>query len=526
MPRPLLLAKIQITVSVDVFGARDSRIERTPGGSEICELSKDRVMTESADERYDLVILDSGSTAFAAAIRAAELGKRAVMTEARTLGGTCVNRGCLPSKNLIEAAKLVHDAAHPRYPGLTPQRLPLNVRELVAQKDAVIHDYRDKKYQRITDEAENIDVLYGEAHFVSDHAIAVDGRRIEGERLLIATGSIPLIPAIAGLDQVPYLTSDLLTSNEPMELQELPQSLIVVGGGYIALELGQMFQRFGTAVTLLERGPQLLPRGYEPEVGHAIEEILRAEGVSVVTGATAQEVQRQGDSIGVTAVVHGQKQLFQAQRLLVATGRQPNSRQIGLEAAGVAVDAAGAVRVDAFLRTTVPHIFAAGDAIGREVDSQMATPVGARDGGIAAQNAFATGTDQLRRVDHRVIPRTIFTDPQIGIVGVTEQEAIAAGHNCWCNTVPMELVPRAGAIRDTRGLIKMVADNDTGEVLGVSMVGVQAGEVIHEAAMGMRFHATVNDFIDLLHVYPTMAEALKIVALSRYKDPAKLSCAE
>jgi mercuric reductase len=170
----------------------------------------------------------------------------------------------------------------------------------------------------------------------------------------------------------------------------------------------------------------------------------------------------------------------------------------------------------------VPHIWAAGDLIGTEQDSQMATPVGAHDGGIAAHNALSG--EAPRRIDHRVIPRAVFTDPQVGVVGMTEEEATAAGHTCWCNTIPLELVPRAGAIRDTRGVIKMVADADTSEVLGVSMLGANAAEVIHEAAMGLRFHATVDDFIDLLHVYPTMAEALKIVAISRYKDPARLSC--
>jgi len=152
----------------------------------------------------------------------------------------------------------------------------------------------------------------------------------------------------------------------------------------------------------------------------------------------------------------------------------------------------------------------------------MATPVGSQDGGIAASNIFADGG--RRAVDHRVIPRTIFTDPQVGVVGMTEEEAIKAGHPCWCNTLPMSLVPRAGAIRDTRGLIKMVADAKTDEVLGVTMIGASAGEVIHEATMALRFRAKLRDFIELLHVYPTMAEALKIAAVSRYKDPAKLSC--
>jgi len=233
-------------------------------------------------------------------------------------------------------------------------------------------------------------------------------------------------------------------------------------------------------------------------------------------------VRRDGEGIVVTAEVQGQQREFRAARLLVATGRRPNTAGVGLEAAGVRQDGHGAIAVDEYLRTNVPHIWAAGDVIGTVQDSQMATPVGARDGGIVAHNALSG--QALRRIDHRVIPRAIFTDPQIGVVGMTDKEANAAGHNCWCNTVPMELVPRAGASRDTRGLIKMVADADTNEVLGVSILGAQAGEVIHEAAMAMRFHATIDDFIDLLHVYPTMAEALKIVAISRYKDPSKLSC--
>jgi mercuric reductase len=227
-------------------------------------------------------------------------------------------------------------------------------------------------------------------------------------------------------------------------------------------------------------------------------------------------------AVTVNVETGGQTHELRAEKLLVATGRRPNSDNIAIEKAGVELGKEGQVRVDEFLRTNVPHIFAGGDVIGREVGSQMATPVGSQDGGIAAHNAFTDG--ELRRVRHRIIPRTIFTDPQIATVGLTEEGAISAGRNCWCNTVPISLVPRAGAIRDMAGMIKMVADDDTEEVLGVSMVGNSAGEVIHEAAMAMRFHAKITDFIELLHVYRTMAEALKIVAISRRKDPAKLSC--
>ena len=476
----------------------------------------------AAAEHFDLVILGSGSTAFAAALTAQELGKTAVMAESRMIGGTCVNRGCLPSKNLIEAAKLVFDARNPRYPGLTPvgEGLKLNFRELVAQKDEVVKGYRQKKYDSLV--GGQISIAEGAASFIDAHTVEVGGKRLTGDRFLVATGSRPVIPDIDGLDSVPYLTSDLLTHGEEQELTELPASMLIIGGGYIALELGQMFARFGTEVTIIDRNRQLLAHGYEPEVGRTIGEVFAEEGIVVLTNATVESVRVDGQGIAADVKVGNGRREIRAQRLLIATGRRPNSDGLGLDAAGVTLNARGEVEVDAQLRTKMPHIFAAGDVIGRQHGSQMATPVGARQGGIAAHNAFSASAP--RSFDGRVIPRAIFTDPPIGIVGMTEAEAVAAGHRCWCRPLPMSLVPRAGAIRDTRGVIRMVADADTNEVLGVTMVGASASEVIHEAAMAMRFRAKLADFVDLLNVYPTMAEALKIAAISRTKDPAKLSC--
>jgi mercuric reductase len=377
----------------------------------------------------------------------------------------------------------------------------------------------------ICDEGHDVPIVQGWARLLDTHTVEVAGpdgiRRLEGDQMLVALGSSPVIPDIPGLRHLPYLTSDLLTSEADLELTDLPQSLVVIGGGYIAVELGQMFSRFGTKVTILERGERLLS-AYEPEIGVALGEILRGEGLDVRTGTRVVRVGAHDAGVLVTAEIAGREHTFAAARVLVTTGRRPNTSGAGLEDAGVRLDARGAVAVDATLRTSVPHIWAAGDVVGAEQDSQMATPVGARDGGIAAHNALSG--EALRCVDHRAIPRAVFTDPQVGVVGLTDEEANAAGYTCWCNTVSMELVPRTGAIRDTRGVIKMVADAQTNEVLGVSMLGVNAGEVIHEAAMGMRFHAGIDDFIDFLHIYPSMAEALKIVAISRYKDPTKLSC--
>jgi mercuric reductase len=479
-------------------------------------------------ERYDLLILGSGATAFAAATRARELGKTAVMTEARTLGGTCVNRGCLPSKNLIEAARLVYDAAHPRYPGLAPTQLAVGFSALIAQKDALIHDYRQQHYTSLLEYQEDgaeVAIAYGHATLIDPHTAEVtapDGsvRHLSGDQVLIATGSSPLMPQIPGLAQTQYLTSDLLSSDEAQELTELPASLLILGGGYIALELGQLFARLGVAVTILDRSGRLL-RDSEPEIGKSLIEILRAEGIQIVTRAQMEQVRGDASGVQVHARVREQPQVFCAAKLLVATGRRPNTTDLGLERVGVRLDGRGAVVVDAHLHTTVTHIWAAGDVIGREAESQMATPVGAHDGGIVAENALAGAS---RTVNHTVIPRVIFTDPEVAVVGLTDREANARGFGCQCNTIPMSVVPRAGAIHDTRGVIKMVLERPTRRVLGVSMLGVNASEVIHEAAMALRFGATADDFIDLIHVYPTMAEALKLAALSFTKDVSTLSC--
>ena len=471
-------------------------------------------------DKYDLVILGSGSTAFAAALTAQELGKTAVMIENRTVGGTCVNRGCLPSKNLIEAAKLVFDARNPRYPGLVPCEIEVRFRDLIAQKDGLIHDYRKKKYESLV--GTKFGVERGSVRFLDPNTVEVGDKQLTGDKVLIATGSRPVTPNVPGLNEVAYLTSDLLTSDEAAELTERPKSLLILGGGYIALELGQMFSRFGCRVTILERSAQLLSHGYEPQVGRTIEKVFAEEDIQIVTNATVQSVRQARDQVVATVLIGDRQNEYSAEKLLVASGRHPNADNINLERAGLSQNERGEVEVDQYLRTRIPHIFAGGDVIGTQHGSQMATPVGARQGSIAAHNALSDR--EMRVIDHRVIPRAIFTDPPVGLVGLTEAEAIAAGHRCWCKMLPMSLVPRASTIRDTRGIIKMVADATTNEVLGVSMVGPSASEVIHEVAMAMRFRAKVQDFIDLLHIYPTMAEAVKLAAISRLKDPAKLSC--
>jgi len=298
-----------------------------------------------------------------------------------------------------------------------------------------------------------------------------------------------------------------------------PVRIAVLGGGYVAVELAQMFARLGSRVTMVARSELL--SGYEPELGRILTDVFQAEGIEVLTGARVNQVR--GDARGVELAIEqgGAGRDVQAARLLVATGRTPNTDTLGLERAGVGVDDAGFVTVDAQLRTSQSHVWGAGDVIGRQHGSQMATPVGARQGRIVADNAF---TDAGRRFDGSVIPRAIFTDPPIAVVGLSEAEVKSRHLPAVTATTPLAYVPRAGAVHRTTGLVKMIASTIDQRVLGVHVIGEAAPEIIHEAAMAMRFKANLADFVDLIHVYPTMSEALKIGAQAFSRDVSKLSC--
>ncbi len=469
-------------------------------------------------EPYDLLILGSGSTAFAAAIKANDLGARVGMVERRTLGGTCANRGCLPSKNLIEAARIVHEASHPRYDGLAPADIKVDFATLVRQKDDVVRAYRAKKYAAVA-EGIGVEILTGEARLAGPHALALDGRTIDAERLLIATGSRPTVPPIPGLDTVPYLTSDLLDADEAGRLTDLPESLVVLGGGYVAVELAQLFARLGSQVALVARSGLL--RGYEPLLGETLAGVFRSEGIDVLTDTRVERVSSDGGAVAVAVETPAAGRILRAARLLVATGRTPNTDGLDLASAGIDADGDGFVGVDAGLRTNQAHIWAAGDVVGRQHGSQMATPVGARQGRIVAENALA---DAGRRFDGSVIPRAIFVDPPIAVVGLTEGEVKATHLPAVTATTPLAYVPRAGAIHRPDGFVKMIASTMDERILGVHVIGESAPEIIHEAAMAMHFGATIKDFVELIHVYPTMAEALKIGAQAFSRDVSKLSC--
>jgi len=462
----------------------------------------------SAD--YDLLVLGSGSAAFAAAIRARDQGARVALVEANTVGGTCVNVGCIPSKALLRAAELQHLAGSAAIPGLDLTARPPDLAEIVRWKDELVSALRQEKYLDLV-EAYGFELLSGSARFAGPDAVTVDGQVLSADRYLVATGASPAAPPIPGLAEAGYLTS-----TTALDVTELPERLAVVGANAVGLELGQYFARLGSAVTVIEVLPRIAPFE-EPEISETLTEALEAEGIAVLAEATVTSVAREGDHRVLQVIAGGERRTLEVDQVLVATGRQPNTSNIGLDAAGVALDERGAIVADEFLRTTNHRVFAAGDVTG----GPQFVYVSAYEGALAADNALNGAS---RKLDLSALPRVTFTSPQIAAVGLTEEQARAAGHAVKTSLLPLDKVPRAIVNGETRGLIKLVADEETDHLLGAHILAEHAGEVIQAAVLAIKFKLTVRDLTDTFHPYLTIAEGLKLAAQTFDRDVAKLSC--
>lgn len=462
-------------------------------------------------EAAEIIILGSGSTAFAAALRAQAKGARSLMIEKSMLGGTCINWGCIPSKTLIHAALFRHQARLGERLGLGTRSGTVQFGVLDAHKYAVVNELRQTKYLDVLHKVPGLRLIRGNAEFLAPDTIRVGERVIKGDRFLIATGGYPRLPQIAGLDQVPYLTS-----KSALLMKELPESLVIVGGGVIALELGQMFLRLGARVTVLEHGQRLLPM-VEAEPVQALMEALAAEGMQIVVGATVCSVAPHEGMVRVEAQVNGEPRRFLAGQLLVAVGTAPASDGIGLEKAGVELDERGFIKVDREMRTTAPGIWAAGDVTG---GSQIATS-GAREGIAAVDNML----DNCRcAVDYQTIPMAIFTDPEVGTVGLSEEAAVRAGFQVVSHTIAAATIPKAHVTGELKGAVKMVAEKESGRLLGVHLCLYRGADIINEAALAIRCRMTVGELAGMLHVYPSMGEGLRLCAQGFSRDIERLSC--
>jgi mercury(II) reductase len=459
---------------------------------------------------YDLAVIGAGSAGFSAAITAAEQGAKVVLIGHGMIGGSCVNVGCVPSKTMIRAAQGLHHTLRLRhFAGLDGQATVSDWPALIAQKNALVRDLRQAKYIDVLPAYNNIAYLEGRAR-LHDGGITLDGAPLGAAKTIIATGASAHVPAIAGLDSI-----DWLTSTTALELLALPESLLVIGGGYIGCELAQMFSRMGVRVTIVCRS-RLLPEG-EPEISAALAEYFSAEGIIVRTGRTYGEIKSTDGGVALNVTHHGTVETIQATRILVATGRRPNTADMGLEDAGIELSANGGIVVDDRLATTRDGIYAAGDVTGRDMFVYMAA-YGAR---LAAHNAL---NGNSRRYDASAMPAVVFTDPQVASVGLTQAAAIAAGHETRISILALEHVPRALAARDTRGLIKLVADGPTGRLLGAHIMAPEGADAIQTAALAIRQGLTYQDLADMIFPYLTTVEGLKLAAQTFDKDVTTLSC--
>jgi mercuric reductase len=461
--------------------------------------------------RYDLAIIGSGAAAFAAAIKARELGARVVMVEQGTLGGTCVNVGCVPSKFLLRAAELYWQAQHHGFAGIPTWAGPVDLRALVAQKRELVANLRKEKYEDLV-AYYGWDVLHGVATFEDAGTLRVNGTVLTAGAYLIATGASPAAPPIPGLAEAGYLTS-----TSALELDEVPESLAVIGANAIGLELGQYFRHLGSRVVLLELLPRVAPFE-EPEVSQALTEALAREGMEIVPAAQITRVAAQPNGRKVVqATVEGQTRRWEVTHILVATGRRPNTAGLGLDRAGIATDRRGAVVVDDTLRTTNPRVWAAGDV----TPAPQFVYVAAYEGTLAAENSL---TGAGRRIDLTVLPRVTFTSPQVAAVGLTEAQAREQGYEVRVSLLPLNAVPRALVNGETHGMFKLVADARTDKLLGVHVVAENAGDVIYAATLALKCGLTVQDMTSTFAPYLTMAEGLKLAAQTFGKDVARLSC--
>ncbi|MEM0092635.1 MAG: mercury(II) reductase [Saccharolobus sp.] len=444
----------------------------------------------------DLVVIGYGAAGFAAIIRANELGIKPVLIGYGKIGGTCVNEGCVPSKRLLRIGELYSYSSK-----INKSRFFPDFYEAFEDKQEIVDTLRKEKYEDVLN-SYDVKLIEGKAYFISPNAVKVNGEVIEAKKFIIATGSSPSIPDIRGLRE-----SGFWTNVEALSPKRKVSSLAIIGGRALALEFAQMYKRLGVDVVILQRSERILP-DWEPEISLAVKNYLeKVDEIPIFTNIKVKEIVKNKES----KIIVTDKGEVEADEILLATGRKPNV-DLNLPSAGVELNDKGGIRVDDELRTTNPNIFAAGDVIG----DLMLEALAGKEGVVAVDNAIL---NSHRKIDRLSIPQAIFIEPNVARVGLTQREA---GGDY--RVVNMRNVAKARILRESEGLIKMVIDKKLRTILGVQMFGKYSAEVINEAALAIKFRATVEDIIDTIHVFPTMGESLKIVAMSFIRDVSKMSC--
>jgi pyruvate/2-oxoglutarate dehydrogenase complex dihydrolipoamide dehydrogenase (E3) component len=446
-------------------------------------------------ERFDAIVIGAGQAGPSLAVRLAQSGRKTALIERKLLGGTCVNNGCIPTKALIASARAAHVARHGADYGVTIDApIRVDMAQVKRRKDAVVQASRDGLAQWLGGTA-GLSLFASHARFESAHALRVGEQLLEAEQIFINVGGRAAVPDMPGLADVPYFTNSTI-----MHVDFLPEHLLIVGGSYIGLEFAQMYRRFGSRVTVIEMGPRLVARE-DDDVAAAIQAILEAEGIAFRLNAQCLGLRRQGEGVAVHLKCAGEPPEVAGSHVLLAVGRVPNTSDLGLERAGVATDARGYITVDDELRTTVPGIWALGDANGRGAFTHTSYD----DYEIVAANLFG---DRARRVTDRIATYALFIDPPLGRAGMTLREARASGRQALVATMPMTRVGRARERGETQGFMRVLVDAQTQRFLGASLLGIESDEVVHSLLDAMYAGVPYPVVQHAMHIHPTVAELI------------------
>lgn len=449
----------------------------------------------------DALIIGSGQAGVPLAVKLAAAGKRVLLVERGELGGTCVNTGCTPSKTMIASARAAHVARTAGRLGVGVAGVSVDLAAVVRRKNELVRQWRESVEQQLSRAGERLTLLRGQARFVDERTIEVNGERHRGETVVIDTGARPAVPALPGLDSVAWLDN-----RRAMALETVPEHLLVLGGGYIGCELGQMFRRFGAKVSIVDRAEHLLAR-LDSDVSSALEPVFRAEGIDLHLGTSIERVEPRGP--GVVLRLAGGSELA-GSHLLVATGRRPNTDDLGCAAAGVTLDRDGFVTIDDRYRTSAQSVYAVGDVSGEP----QFTHVSWDDHRILFE--LLMGRSERGR-GGRAYPYAVFTDPQVAGVGTTERQARADGVPFEVGTYPFRSIARALEVDEPAGIVKVLIDPGSELILGASIVGAEAGELIHVFVALMQARASARAIVDAEFVHPTFAEGVQSAVMSMHR---------
>jgi pyruvate/2-oxoglutarate dehydrogenase complex dihydrolipoamide dehydrogenase (E3) component len=442
--------------------------------------------------KFDAIAIGSGQAGNPLSFALADVGWKVALIERAELGGSCINTGCTPTKTMVASAQVAQYAREAARWGVRASDVSVDMAAVVARKNEVVQKGRGGVQKRV-DARPNMKLIRGHAKFTGPHQLQVGTEVFESEKIFIDTGTRPAIPKIPGIETLPFLTNASV-----MELQVVPEHLLVLGGGYIGLEFGQIFRRFGSRVTIVHNGERIMPRE-DPDIASALQKALEAEGVEFRVNAATKRVENRNGAIALTVESGGATETLEGSHLLVATGRRPNTDDLELEVAGVATDARGYVKVNSRLETNVPGIWALGDITG----GPAFTHISYNDYQIVYANLIE---GKNLSTENRYVPYALFTDPQLGRVGITETEARASGRKFKMGTFPMSSVSRAIERGETAGFMKIIVDAQTDRILGAAILGSEGGETVQILGAMIWADAPYTLLKGSVYIHPTMAE--------------------